>query len=262
MNTSRKNVHDMEMRVLEQAKELRTCREHLALERAERKRAEDALRELAARQESIKEDERKRIAREIHDDLGQNLLALRIDVSMLHVRTGAHPRLNQKVAAALRHIDATMKTVRAIINDLRPAVLELGLHAAIDWQLKEFQRRSGIRCKLNVWSENQDLDLDEQRATALFRILQESLVNVSRHAQASHVNVTLCSDESRLLMRVADDGIGMPAGCRRKGSGFGLLGISERISTLGGALTIDSRDGSGTTLTVSIPVDTTSKIGG
>jgi signal transduction histidine kinase len=261
LNASQARLRDLEIRTQECVKALQASNEQLVLEKQERKKAEDALRQLAAHQESIKEDERKRIAREIHDDLGQNLLALRIDVSMLHARTGGHPKLNQKVAAALRHIDATMKTVRTIINDLRPSVLELGLHAAIEWQLKEFQRRNGIKCELKVGPEIPDPGLEEQRATALFRILQESLVNVSRHSQARHVSVTLCTNENRLIMKVADDGIGIPDGCRRKGSGFGLLGINERIGNLGGALTIDSGHGTGTTLTVSIPVDASASAG-
>ena len=224
----------------------------------ERKKMEDALqysremlRHLVSHQERVREDERKRIARELHDDLGQTLLALRIDVSMLHDRTRKHTRLNERVQLALGHIDATMKAVRAAINNLRPTVLDLGLNAAIEWQVKDFQRRSGISCMLEM---EDDIALDDNRATALFRILQESLNNVIRHAQASSVRITLTSAGGRLYMQIADNGIGIYPDCRRKANSFGLVGIEERIIALGGELDIQSNVFSGTTLTVSIPL--------
>ncbi len=227
----------------------------------ERKQAEEALRQsqeelrqLASYQERIKEDERKRIAREIHDELGQNLLALRIDIAMLHARTGAtHPKLNGKVHAVLDHIDSTMKAMRAIINNLRPTVLDLGLNAAIEWQVKEFQRRTGITCELLM--PEAELVMDDNRATALFRILQESLNNVFRHARASRTKIELYLTGERLFMKVADNGVGIFPDCRRKANSFGLVGIKERISTLGGELRIDTAQDAGTALTVSIPLD-------
>lgn len=211
------------------------------------------LRELAGHQDQIKEDERKRIAREIHDDLGQNLLALRLDASMLLARSGAsHPRLSEKVAGSLRHLDAIMTAVRAIINNLRPGVLDFGLHAAIEWQVKEFQRRSGIVCE--VLFDRQECEIDDYRATALFRILQESLTNINRHAQATRVNIMLRRDDQRLSLSIADNGIGIRPGCRRKVNSFGLVGIAERISRLGGELAIDSACGRGTILRMTIPM--------
>jgi signal transduction histidine kinase len=243
--------------------QLHSAIQQLKHEVAERLRAEQALhksqellRQLAAYQEQIKEDERKRIAREIHDELGQNLMALRIDASMLQARTiRSHPRLNEKVRLALVHIDTIIKAVRAIINNLRPSVLDLGLHAAIDWQVNEFERRTGIACKLEMEGDDRDVNLDETRATALFRIVQESLSNVARHAQASQVHIKLGRDGSRLIMKIADDGVGMFPGNRRKPNSFGLLGIEERISALGGAFAINSMPGEGTVLNLSIPVD-------
>jgi signal transduction histidine kinase len=228
---------------------------------SERKLAEQALRQsqeelrqLASYQERIKEDERKRIAREIHDELGQNLLALRIDIAMLHVRTGSsHPKLNQKVHAVLEHIDSTMKAMRAIINNLRPTVLDLGLNAAIEWQVKEFQRRTGIACEL-LMSEP-ELAVDDERATALFRILQESLNNVFRHARATQARIEVHCTGNRLYMTVADNGVGIFPGCRRKANSFGLVGIKERISALGGDFKIDTGKTIGTALTVSIPLE-------
>jgi signal transduction histidine kinase len=226
----------------------------------ERRQAEEALRQsqeelrqLASYQERIKEDERKRIAREIHDELGQNLLALRIDIAMLHARTGStHPKLNKKVHAVLEHIDSTMKAMRAIINNLRPTVLDLGLNAAIEWQVKEFQRRTGIACELVM--PEVEVVVDDNRATALFRILQESLNNVFRHARATRAKIELHMTGERLLMTVADNGVGIFPGCRRKANSFGLVGIKERISTLGGELSIDTAPDSGTALTISVPL--------
>ncbi|RJF94991.1 response regulator [Noviherbaspirillum saxi] len=220
------------------------------------RQSQEELRQLASYQERIKEDERKRIAREIHDELGQNLLALRIDIAMLHARTGAtHPKLNKKVHSVLDHIDSTMKAMRAIINNLRPTVLDLGLNAAIEWQVKEFQRRTSIACALMM--PEAELVMDDGRATALFRILQESLNNVFRHARATKATITLTHTGSRLYMSVADNGVGIFPGCRRKANSFGLVGIKERVSTLGGDFEIDTGEEAGTTLTVSIPLDDT-----
>jgi signal transduction histidine kinase len=217
------------------------------------RQSQEELRQLASYQERIKEDERKRIAREIHDELGQNLLALRIDVAMLHARTGtSHPKLNKKVHSVLDHIDSTMKAMRAIINNLRPTVLDLGLSAAIEWQVKEFQRRTGIACELQLVEK--ELVVDDTRATALFRILQESLNNVFRHARATKARIDVQRREGRLVMTVADNGVGIFPGCRRKANSFGLVGIKERISTLGGEFRIDTGEDAGTALTVSIPV--------
>ncbi|WP_020693841.1 ATP-binding response regulator [Noviherbaspirillum massiliense] len=217
------------------------------------RRSQEELRQLASYQERIKEDERKRIAREIHDELGQNLLALRIDISLLHARTGnTHPKLNQRVNSLLEQIDSTMKSMRAIINNLRPTVLDLGLSAAIEWQVKEFQRRSGIRCELQMCEA--DLVLDDERATALFRILQESLNNVLRHAQATQTRIELYKQDDRLFMSVEDNGVGFFPGDQRKSKSFGLVGIKERIATLGGEFSIANGPGYGTTLSVSIPL--------
>jgi len=211
------------------------------------------LRRLAAHADQIKEGERKRIAREIHDDLGQNLLALRIDADMLANRTRAqHSRLHERACATLFHIDVTIKSVRQIINDLRPNVLDLGLSAAVEWQIAEFKRRTGIDCEL--LDDSTDLVLDERAATAFFRILQESLSNIVRHAQASRVRVALRSSNHSLSMTVSDDGIGIGILAARKAGSFGLVGIEERISILNGTFSIDSNVGEGTTVSVSVPL--------
>lgn len=216
-------------------------------------RSQELLRDLTAHQDRVKEDERKRIAREIHDELGQTLLALRIDVSMLDARTGTtHPRLNEKVRVALNHIDATVKTIRAIINNLRPAVLDLGLTAAIEWQVAEFRRRTGIGCDLLMGER--EFMVDDARATSLFRILQESLTNVIRHANASHVLVELHQEDNQLVMKITDNGIGIYQENRKGGNSFGLVGVEERVHALQGEFRISSAPGQGTTLTFHIPL--------
>ena len=226
----------------------------------ERKRVEEALRqsqatlrELAAYQERIREDERKRIAREIHDELGQNLLALRLDIAALHARAGTrHPRLQERSAAALDYIDTTMKSIRSIMNNLRPPVLDLGLQAAIEWQVEQFERRSGVVCEVAMNDDGQQVP--EMHATAVFRILQESLNNIGRHARATFVRIEVYIDTSQLTMSIKDNGVGMYPDDRRKAHRFGLIGIEERITMLGGALTIDSVPGQGTVLHMTIPL--------
>jgi signal transduction histidine kinase/CHASE1-domain containing sensor protein len=220
------------------------------------KHSRDQLRRLVAHAEQIKEGERKRIAREIHDDLGQNLLALRIEADMLSSRTGQHhPRLHERAQLTLAQIDATIKSVRQIINDLRPNVLDLGLAAAVEWQVAEFRRRTGIACELV--SDNIDVGVvHDHCATAFFRILQESLNNIARHANASAVKVELKlekAEQCRLSLTVADNGIGLPADGPRAGS-FGLVGIEERINLLHGSFLIRSTPGNGTTLSASVPL--------
>jgi signal transduction histidine kinase len=243
---------------VQRARDLQHIAERQAAEEALRQSREE-LRMLATHQEQIKEDERKRIAREIHDELGQNLLALRIDISMLYERTlRSHPRLNAKVHNVLSQIDTTMKSMRAIINNLRPSVLDLGLTAAIEWQVQEFRRRSGIVCQLLM--DKHDLHLDDKRATALFRVLQESLSNVIRHAQASRVDIELHQDGDTVLMRVTDNGVGTYPGCRRKSNSFGLVGIKERVSSLGGELEIITGQDKGMSLAIRIPIDDSATI--
>lgn len=249
---------ELEDTISERTAELVKVNERLNSEIAERAQTQDALlqsqeqlRELVEHQERIREDERKRIAREIHDELGQHLLVLRIDVSLLKNLQNAQPKLESRVDAILQHIDSTMKSVRAIINNLRPAVLDLGLVASLEWQAKDFQRRNQIACEFIAEEEN--LLLDDSRATVLFRVLQEALTNVVRHAKANQVKIELYREDLNLVLKVADNGIGMPKIRNRKHKSFGLAGIRERIGMLGGEFGITTGD-SGTMLTFSIPL--------
>jgi signal transduction histidine kinase len=212
------------------------------------------LRRLAAHADQIKEQERKRIAREIHDDLGQNLLVLRIETDMLATRTRhRHPRLHTRAKSTLAQIDSTIKSVRHIINDLRPNVLDLGLNAAVEWQIAQFRQRSGMVCEL---IEHQtDIHIDDRCATAFFRVLQESLSNILQHAHASLVRVELRQSGGMLSMTISDNGVGMRAGSYNKTGSFGLVGIEERISLLGGISSISASPNGGTIVSISVPVD-------
>ncbi|RJG03183.1 PAS domain S-box protein [Noviherbaspirillum sedimenti] len=228
----------------------------------ERKLAEAALRqsqarirELAAHQEEIKEQERKRIARDIHDELGQTMLAIRLDAVTLTEKTAAtHADLHGSALLMLDHIDTAMASVKAIINDLRPFVLDLGLVAAVEWQIHEFESRSGIACDLEVDGEDFSRHLDARSSTALFRVLQESLTNITRHAKARQARIVIRTEHNQLDMTIADNGIGIAPDHLNKKSAFGLAGIKERINALGGKFTMDSAPGKGTTLRFSIPI--------
>ena len=211
------------------------------------------LRRLADHAYQIKELERKRIAREIHDDLGQSLLALRIEAELLAGRTrGTHNHLHKRARATLLQIDTTIRSVRQIINDLRPTVLDLGLSAAVEWQVDQFQKRTGIRCEIQ--DDHGEIALPDHCATAFFRILQESLTNIVRHANATHVKVALRLNGGWLSLTVRDNGCGLPPGGRNKYGSFGLVGIEERIVILGGTCAVFSEPDGGTTVMVSAPV--------
>lgn len=216
------------------------------------------LRRLAAHADQIKEQERKRIAREIHDDLGQNLLVLRIEADMLATRTRhRHPRLHARARSTLGQIDSTIKSVRHIINDLRPNVLDLGLSAAVEWQIAQFRQRSGMVCELI--EHQQDIHIDDRCATAFFRVLQESLSNIVQHAHASLVRVELRQSGGMLSMTITDNGVGTRDSSRNKVGSFGLIGIEERVSLLGGHCSITGSPNAGTTVMISVPVDETAQ---
>lgn len=253
-------VAQVSKRVRERTARLQAINLRLTAEIAERRRAEQALqqsqqllRELGTHTGEIIEEERKRIARELHDQLGQNLMALRIDVLMMQRASGTNqPEVDATVDSALNNIDSMIKNVRVIINNLRPAVLDLGLAATFEWEIQEFNRRSGIVCTL--CTDRSEFKIDDARALALLRILQESLTNVARHANADRVDVSLHGDRHGLHLRVADNGIGDFPACRRKEKAFGLIGIRERVSALGGSLSIVTEKGKGLLLTVTLPL--------
>ena len=218
----------------------------------EKRQAESNYRSLARHQVSVREEERSRIARDVHDELGQKLTALQLEVAMLSARYHDDPpELREELRSLLALIDSTMDSVRVITADLRPPVLDLGLVPAIEWQVQEFGQRTGIACELAL--EDDDIELEAERATALFRMLQEALTNVARHARATQVEITLTRDQDRLQLAVADNGVGMPAQQPRGKKTFGLLGLRERALMAGGEVGIDSRPGR-TTVRITLPV--------
>lgn len=220
------------------------------------RQSRESLRQLARHQTRLKEEERKRIARDIHDDLGQNLMALRLEVETIvggAVEPGAG--LERRARVMMETVDQTIRSVRHIINDLRPAVLDLGLVAALEWQVQEFARRSGLPCTLAVELDGQELSLDDTHATTLFRVLQESLTNVMRHAAAKAVNVRLHRNSDFLFLYVCDDGMGgVSIDGRRSKQAFGLLGMGERLRMLGGTLDIGDQPTGGTRLVAGVPL--------
>jgi PAS domain S-box-containing protein len=225
----------------------------------ERERSRKQLRELALRNQTVREEERISVAREIHDELGQALTLFRIDLTWLQSRLAKGPSertldpVVRKIEQMKRMIDGTLQTVRRITTNLRPPVLdELGLKAAIEWQAAGFSRRVGIRCEV----EAEPLECScKETATALFRIFQEILTNVARHAHASRVCVRFCFEDFRLILAVSDNGRGFRPSVGDKPSGFGILGMGERAEALGGRVDISSTPGQGTTVTVSLPAN-------
>jgi signal transduction histidine kinase len=232
----------------------------LGIERHGRQLAERALADahtslcrLTHQQEHVRENERNRIARDIHDDLGQHLLALKIELSLVQVSTtGAHPLLHQKIGSLLHSLDLTIGSLRAIINDLRPLALEQGLQSAMETQLAEFSRINGIPHQLEADPEAFHANPDRAVDAMLFRILQESLANVVRHAQATEVKIALHRSGDQLTLKVRDNGIGMAG--QPASRGCGLVGIADRVAAAGGRFAIDSEPGAGTLLSLSIPL--------
>lgn len=224
---------------------------------AEAQGASESLRALASRTESILEQERTEIAREIHDQLGQNLTALRMDVEwMSNAVSGevlANPKLDRKLKSMAALLDVTVPLVRNISRRLRPGVLDaLGLRAAVEWQLEEFQDRTGIRAELVADLDDSRLEADH--ATVLFRILQEALTNAIRHARASAITVNLTQDGDRALLEVTDDGVGISERAATDPRALGLLGMRERAQAVGGHFAVAGREGRGTTVSAWLPL--------
>lgn len=221
----------------------------------ERRQAEEArrVRELAAHLQSARENERAHLAREIHDELGQALTGLKFAISSLKRRTGTESAENRdRLAQIEQMIDGTISSVRHLAAALRPQVLdELGLLEAIRWQVREFRKQTGIFCSLELPDE--EIDWDADRATAMFRVVQESLTNVARHARAKHVTVRVRRHESHILVEVVDDGRGITEEQLANSRSFGLLGMRERARMFGGTLRILRGDETGTIVTVRMP---------
>lgn len=216
--------------------------------------SEQRLRELSAHMENVREEERKKIAREVHDELGQALTVLRMDVSLLRLNFGGQSaQLMERIVSMKEVVDRTIHIVRHVTSALRPAALDLGLTAALEWLVEDVRRHADIDCALRT-NEDYEVVLDDGQATALFRIVQESLTNVLKHAQASAVEIALDVEDGQIRLEVFDNGAGFsPAAARRVGA-FGLMGMRERALMLGGEVDIRSAPGEGTSVRVRLPL--------
>lgn len=234
----------------------------IASDLSETKRAEqelrassDRLRNLTAHLQSVREEERARISREVHDELGQSLTAVKMDLAWL---AGRLPRSNgpmlKRIRSTRQLADSIIRSIRRISTELRPAVLDLGLAAAVEWQVQEFQARSGIQCKVRLLTREV---VASDASTAMFRIFQETLTNVARHAKATRAEVVLQKQRDRLVLLIRDNGRGFDQADPSHSKSLGLLGMGERAAILGGQVNISSAPGKGTTVTAWIPLPTT-----
>lgn len=212
------------------------------------------LQELSARQVVIKDEERKRIAREIHDELGQRLTVLRMDALMLPRTLGDKSTALRAAMEKMRDsIDDILRIVRNIASELRPPVLDIGIVTAIEWLIEEFDRRSGVSCSFRNLAGS-EVAIDDERATGIFRVLQESLTNVARHAHACRVDVTLLLNDGQLCIVIKDDGVGFDPEQVHSSKSYGVIGMRERVTMLNGELVIKSMPKKGTTIEVCIPL--------
>jgi len=222
------------------------------LEEAEIKRSRTQLAELSEHIQTVKEQLRTRIAREIHDDLGGNLTAIKMALALLTKRLPSENTLKERADYVDLLVDRTIEAVHRISCDLRPSILDFGLVAAIDWQAKEFEKQVGITCRFS--SNQKEIALNIDQATALFRIFQEALTNIAKHANASHVAVRLMCEKNNVLLEITDNGRGFAATDRLKPKSFGIRGMMERVSALGGDLLINAAAEGGSIVTIRIPV--------
>ncbi|HSZ86142.1 MAG TPA: sensor histidine kinase, partial [Puia sp.] len=215
------------------------------------------LRELSAHLQSVREEERASVAREIHDELGQQLTGLKMDIASLNKRLSSTDNIIiEKVQSINQLLNTSIKTVRKIATELRPSILDdLGLIAAVEWQCQEFGKRSEI--ETHFFSDVEDLNLDAQISICLFRICQESLTNIGRYAQASVIEVSLKHFDDKIVLTIKDNGIGFDTEFIGQKKTWGLLGMKERAAIMKGKVTINSEKQKGTTVEVIIPISST-----
>ncbi|MCB2019921.1 MAG: PAS domain S-box protein [Burkholderiaceae bacterium] len=221
-------------------------------ESLEQEQAREALRKLSQRLVEVREEERRRIARELHDELGQRLTALKMELASLAPKS-RRSALRERIGGMLEMLDDTVASLRRISADLRPLMLDdLGLDAAIEWLARDAARRMGI--EVTVKLADSVPALDERVSIALYRMVQEALTNIARHAHASDVHIELAQQSGELVLTVCDNGVGFPAGAAAKEGSFGLLGIRERALALGGTLEVDNPPAGGGRLCVRVPL--------
>ena len=219
---------------------------------AELTQSREELRRLTSHMESVKEEERREVAREIHDDIGSTLAGLKADAAWLRRRLENDAAASAKLVDMSALIDGAVQTANRIISSLRPGILDYGIGPALDWQLRDFGTRMGIAVAFK--SNQEDITMDLVQSTALFRILQESLTNTAKHAHATQVDVELFAAATSVTLEVRDNGVGLDDADLAKASSFGVRGMMERTRALGGWLDISGTKGHGTTLMISIPL--------
>jgi len=223
---------------------------HLAGE--ELRASRQQLRALAARLQQVREDERTGIAREIHDQLGQALTGLRLDIAWMKRKLPPDHEVVEQCGSIIRRIDGTLDSVRRIATELRPSVLDqLGLAAALEWQGHEFATRTGLEVEMEISPD--DACIPDEVGSPVFRILQESLTNVARHAQASRVFIRLHQADDLLTLEVSDNGIGIAPERMKGTASLGLIGMRERALACGGEFSITARRGGGTAVLLIVP---------
>lgn len=220
----------------------------------ELKRSQELFRNLSTHLQVVREEERTRIARKIHDDMGQALTALKIDVSWLNKKLpNDQDSIREKLQSMVTLINETIETVHNVSEDLRPGILDdFGLAAAIEWQAEEFQKRTGVECRTSLPPD--EFDLSKEKSTNLFRIVQESLTNIIRHANATEVEIKLSENEGILVLEIQDNGKGISDAAITNPRSFGLIGIKERVHSLGGEVNIVGTPNEGTWIMVKISI--------
>lgn len=238
------DLHNQKQKILKNTELLKESSEEL-------KKSLEQLHSLAKYTEKAREYERKSIARELHDDLGQALTAVKIDLGMIRQKVTDDEVIN-RISKLTTLVSQTIKTVQRLTSQLRPEIIDdLGLEAAIKWYTKEFSERNGI--EINVEMDS-DLLISPDDSITLFRIIQESLTNIARHAQASKIEITLFCDGDSIVLKISDNGIGITNDKLSSKKSFGLIGMRERANTLGGTFGISSETGKGTQISLCFPI--------
>jgi len=219
------------------------------------KRTSMRLRNLASHLQSVREEERANIAREIHDELGQVLTVMKIRITLLSNKLRDDQKeLKERIESVSAMIDDTVEKVQRITSKLRPDILdELGLIPAIEWQAEEFKKVTGINYSLSLMQD--EISIDEEKSTAIFRIFQEALTNVMRHSSATKVNISIQKKEKNLILKIKDNGKGIKPEQIKDPRSLGLIGMKERAMIFGGEVTIEGMPGSGTEVIVEMPLN-------
>jgi signal transduction histidine kinase len=217
-------------------------------------RQAEQLSALSAHLETVREDEKIRLARELHDEIGSHLTAVKLDLAWVHERLKDQPGpMREKVGEAMELVQVVVQSQRRIINDLRPSILDdFGIGAAIQWQAREFTSRHKIPCEVILYDD--EARLEPAQSVTVYRVLQEALTNIARHANATEVHLSLSRDDDVVAMEIRDNGIGITPEDHMKPGSHGLQGMMERVRQLGGSITIAGEPGKGTAIEIQLPV--------